>query len=272
MAIMLANTTAIQLDARNRVQSFAVWSVAVFGLNVLAFLLMGMQVSQIVGSMSAERLREAAGFAGLVVVGVIVTRLVWVLIYNRLAAHFPVFRGGISAASLQTGVVIGWCGMRGLVTMATAFALPHNFPQRDLIVLSAFAVVLATLVLQGLTLAPIIRLLGLHDRSDSDRELDQARRTLATASLAAIVDEHSRVADETRRQFEIDIAALDGGCSEYDERQRLKLAAITAQRERLHELRETNIIGEDHFELLQEELDWRALAIGPEGRSQIEES
>ena len=60
---------------------------------------------------------------------------------------------------------MGWCGMRGFVTIATAFALPDSFPHRDTVVLTAFSVVLATLVLQGLTLAPMVRRLGL-DRSE----------------------------------------------------------------------------------------------------------
>jgi len=134
-------------------------------------------------------------------------------------------------------------------------------------------VVLATLILQGLTLAPLIRLLGMHDRSDSERELAQARRVLAETAIAAVANAYGRVAEETRRQLEIDETALEGGasCVEYDERQRLKLAALAAQRERLRKLRDDNIIGEEHFELLQEELDWRTLAIGPEGRRQIVE-
>ncbi|WP_213981870.1 cation:proton antiporter [Sphingomonas sp. dw_22] len=273
LAMSLASIPSLQLDARNRIQSFAVWGIAVFSLNVLAFLLMGMQVRHILGSMTPERLREAAGFAGLVVAAVIVTRMLWVLIYNRLALRFVALRGGIAPASLGQGIVVGWCGMRGLVTLATALALPQDFPQRDLILLSAFAVVLATLVLQGLTLAPLIRLLRLPGGEDSQRELAYARRALADVALAAVADPPGRVADETRRQLEIDRQSLEDGadCTEFDERQRLKLTAITIQRQHLRAMRDDDRIGEESFELLQEELDWRTLAAGPEGRRPIEE-
>ncbi len=269
-AMYIANAPAVSIGARNRVQSFAVWGVAVFVLNVLAFLLMGMQARQIVAEMSAERLREAAGFAGLVVLGVIVTRLAWSLAYNLLTRAFPLLRGPLNPPSFAQSVVVGWCGMRGLVTLATAFALPHDFPQRDLIVLSAFAVVLATLVLQGLTLAPLIRLLGLAGKDDGDAALADARRALADTALAALAGEQGRVAGETRRRLEIDRSGAGNDCAEFDARQRLELAAVAAQRARLDALRDSDAIGQDIYERLQEELDWRELAISPEGRRLIE--
>jgi CPA1 family monovalent cation:H+ antiporter len=260
----------VPISARNRVQSFAVWGVGVFVLNVVAFLLMGMQARQIVAEMSAERLREAAGFAGLVVLGVIVTRMAWSLCYNLLVRALPVIRGDLPPPSFAQSVLVGWCGMRGLVTLATAFALPQDFPQRDLIVLSAFAVVLATLVLQGLTLAPLIKLLGLAGKGDGEALLDQARRKLAEAALAALEGEQGKIAEETRRQFEIDRNGADNICPEFDARQRLRLAAVAAQRDKLDELRDSDVIGQDLYEQLQEELDWRDRAISPAGRRLIE--
>jgi monovalent cation/hydrogen antiporter len=273
LAMTLANMPMITTDARNRVQSFAVWGVVVFVLNVVAFLLMGMQARQIVGDMPPERLLGTAWFVGLVVAAVILTRMLWVLAYNRLARHFAILRGNIPPASLAQGIVIGWCGMRGLVTLATAFALPGDFPQRDLIVLSAFAVVLATLVLQGLTLSPLIKLLGLGSHDETEREVAHARRHLADAALGAIAHERGEIAEDTRRHFTIDRAALDGGeaCAQSQERQRLKLAGVVAQRDRLAALRDDDQISDHTYQMLQEELDWYDLAIGPAGR-QIDES
>ena len=271
MAMYIANSPRVEITARNRVQSFAVWGVAVFVLNVVAFLLMGMQARQIVAGMSAERLREAAGFAGLVVLGVIVTRMAWVMLYNRLAHRFAVLRGGIPPATIPQGVVIGWCGMRGLVTLATAFALPHDFPERDMLVLTAFAVVLVTLVLQGLTLSPLIHWLGLSTGEDPETELNRARQTLAEAALASLAGETGPVADEARHRFEVDRTGMQGYCEIYDERQRLEMAAYAAQRARLDQLLDEDKIGQEQYEQLQEELDWRDLAIGPDGRRLIEQ-
>ncbi len=271
MAMFVANFSSASADARNRVQSFAVWGTVVFVLNVVAFLLMGMQVRQIVAGLTAERAHEAAAFAGMVVLAVVTTRMAWVLLYNRLALHFAVLREGPEPPSLAQSVLIGWCGMRGLVTVATAFALPADFPQRDLIVLCAFAVVLATLVVQGLTLAPLIRLLGLGDGDKDDEEHDAARRALADAANERLAQEHGPLADDARRQIAIDRAGLDGDCGDYNERQRLKLAMIAAQRARLRQLRDEDEVGQESYELLQEELDWRELAIGPAGQQLIEE-
>ncbi|AQR74051.1 sodium:proton antiporter [Sphingomonas sp. LM7] len=272
MAMFIANSPRTKIDARNRIQSFAVWGVAVFVLNVLAFLLMGMQVRAIVGAMSPDRLREAAGVAAMVVAGVIVTRLAWVLVYNRLAARFPWLRGDAEPASFAQGVVVGWCGMRGLVTLAASFALPSDFPQRDLIVLSAFAVVLATVVVQGLTLTPLIRLLGLGEDDGRD-ERRQAQRALADAALSSVSGTPGAAADAVRLQFEGDRAAIDSGeaYADFKARRELKLSAIAAQRDRLHALRDSDAIGAEEFERLQEELDWRELAIGPAEQRTMEE-
>ena len=89
-------------------------------------------------------------------------------------------------ATLRQAALTGWCGMRGLVTLATAFALPADFPQRDIVVLAAFAVVLATLVAQGLTLVPLINWLGLDRRDESMRELVKSRALIAKAGLTRL--------------------------------------------------------------------------------------
>jgi monovalent cation/hydrogen antiporter len=160
-AMTLARTNVDELDARMRVHSFAVWTSVVFTLNVFAFLLMGVQARSIIGRMQASHLREALGFASLVVVAVVLTRLIVVIGFSRLEAGWASAKGRPVPATVNQGLFVGWCGMRGFVTMAAAFALPESFPQHDTVVLTAFCVVLATLVLQGLTLRPLVTLLKL---------------------------------------------------------------------------------------------------------------
>ena len=140
----LARTAGLATRPRSRIHSYAVWDSAVFLLNVLAFLLMGLQARRIVGSTAPDRLAEAAWFAGAVILCLIVVRMVWVLAYNRLSHLVRVIRGDYRPLRLRPALLVGWCGMRGLVTLATAFALPPDFPERELIVLTAFAVVIAT--------------------------------------------------------------------------------------------------------------------------------
>ena len=273
-AMTIARTANLTTRPRVRIHSFAVWATAVFLLNVLAFLLMGLQARAIVSAMSPDRLREAAWFAAAVVAILIVVRMAWVVTYNRLAAHFRIMRGENKPASLRNGVLIGWCGMRGLVTLATAFALPANFPQRDLIVLTAFAVVLATLVVQGLTLAPLVRLLKLDGENGLAAELAAARADMATAALTRLEGETGRLADHWRFSFQTtcSAAAPSGGTSALDEKRRLGLAAMRRQRERLEELRNELRVGPDAYLILQEELDFAEVSLTSESERRIEES
>ncbi len=165
LAMTVARTAELNIGTRMRVQSYAVWSAVVFTLNVFAFLLMGLQGRSIIARMPPDHLQESLTFAGVIVLAVIAARMAVVIGFNRSKALWDRFHNRPEETSWRQAVFVGWSGMRGFVTLATAFALPASFPQRDLAVLTAFAVVLATLVLQGSTLVPLIRLLKL-DQAD----------------------------------------------------------------------------------------------------------
>jgi hypothetical protein len=168
---------------------------------------MGFQARTIVGGMPAERLQQAAWFALAVILCLILVRMAGVLAFVRLAKRFRGSDGTEPPPTIREAVLIGWCGMRGLVTLATAFALPADFPQRDLIVLTAFVVVLATLVVQGLTLGPLVRLLGLDRENGITGELAAGRVELAEAALAALNGRSGPAADHWRQSFEATRAA-----------------------------------------------------------------
>jgi monovalent cation/hydrogen antiporter len=273
-AMTIARYASLATRPRMRIHSFAVWGAAVFLLNVLAFLLMGLQARTIIGDMTADRLRQAAWFALAVILCLIVVRMAWVLIYNRLVVRFPWLLGDLKPATLRQGVLVGWCGMRGLLTLATAFALPASFPQRDLIVLTAFAVVLATLVVQGLTLAPLVRLLKLDGEDGLAAELAEARADLASAALATLQGKTGPAADHWRYGFEMARAAATASAdpAALEMKRQLGLDAIRSQRERLEELRTEQRVGDDAFLILQEELDFKEVAHSSEDERRIEES
>ncbi|MET0547049.1 MAG: cation:proton antiporter [Caulobacterales bacterium] len=273
-AMTIARSASLRTRPRARIHSFAVWETIVFLLNVLAFLLMGFQARTIVSAMEPERLKEAVWFALNVVACLIVVRLAWVLIYNRLAQSFRVLSGDFKPPSVRHGILIGWCGMRGLVTLATAFALPADFPQRDLIVLTAFAVVLATLVVQGLTLAPLVRLLKLDGEDGLDKELAEVRAELAQTGLATLEGRTGPAIDHWRYAFEAASAAAlaPGDSSELQSKRQTGLAAIRQQRQRLEELRKEQRVGADAFLILQEELDFHEVSLSTETERRIEES
>ncbi|RXH56260.1 cation:proton antiporter [Granulicella sibirica] len=274
-AMTLARTSEIIHNyTRMRVHSYAVWSSVVFALNVFAFLLMGMQVRTIVRQMQREHLYQALRFSAVVVLVVIVIRLVIVLTFNRVVSWRARAKGQKEPASLNQGILVGWSGIRGFVTLATAFALPSSFPHRDTVVLTAFSVVLVTLVVQGLTLAPLIRWLGLDQTDASERELQSARAALATVAIATLSHRSSPEAEQLRFVYSLDrdSAAGEAVSCRFEDYRKTGLIAIRAERKELERMRTRDQLGANLYLKLQEELDWRELTLLPEDHRQIEES
>ena len=137
--------------------------------------------------------------------------------------------------------------MRGIVSLAAAMALPAAFPYRDLIVLTAFAVVVGTVVSQGLTLKPLLRALNLHDDDPVARELRVAREGALRAGLATLADDESPGQPRS--------AHAD-----------LHRAAVAAARQAVLTMRANDEIGDDAFHLMEEELDWLEMAHGTDTR------
>ena len=168
--------------------------------------------------------------------------------------------------SVGSGLIISWSGMRGIVTLAAALALPPRLPFRDLIVLTAFSVVLGTLVLQGLTLGPLLRALDLQDADPVGRELAAARERALHAGLARIEADRSPIAEAVRQEFAVHLASAesdpetgDGGRSAHGE---LHRAAMHAARQAVLAMRSSDEIGDDAFHRIEEELDWLEMADG----------
>ncbi len=265
LAMTVARYAPEKTAPRDRVHSYSVWDTTVFVLNVLAFLMVGLQARGIVERLSARELWPAMAFAGAVLLVVIVVRIVWVMFYNRVLHFFSIKQGARKVPTLAQGMLTSWCGMRGLVTLATALALPQHFPQRDLIVLSALAVVLGTLVLQGLTLAPLIRVLRFARDESFDHELIAGRIALIDAGMASVDNERGDAAEALRETLKADREAIDAGkhpreAAKIDD---LTRRSIAAQRARLADLRRSGEMEEDVFHTLEEELDWAELAASP---------
>jgi CPA1 family monovalent cation:H+ antiporter len=150
--------------------------------------------------------------------------------------------------------------MRGTVSLAAALALPAGFPQRDLVLFSAFGVVLGTLVIQGLTLRPLMRWLGLEHDDSVEREVRLAREEAARAAAAAMdgEGEQGQVARLVRQTYESRLAGTPGKESDGLAGEVLR-RAVAAERRRLVELRADGSIGDDAFHQVEEELDWAEL-------------
>ena len=273
-AMTLSAIVPTQTSPRLRVSSYSVWETAVFVLNVLAFVIMGLQVRPIIERLRGEALEQALWLSGAVLLTVIVVRFAYVMAYNTAAriknARFGVeLDEGVSPPTWKSGVLIGWCGMRGLVTLATAFALPLNFPGRDPIVLAAFTVVIGTLVVQGLTLKPLLNLLAFRDDNAVEEEVSRGRVAIMHTALDELAADKSPEAAMVRQGYlaTLAIAGSDTpqAATEYE---KLKLKIIPKQRAALAGLRERGEIGDEAFHRLEEELDWAELNAAPAGHFQ----
>jgi CPA1 family monovalent cation:H+ antiporter len=263
LAVVASAMTAARhsdvLPARDRLHSNSVWSVVVFLLNVLAFLLVGLQARAIVRDLDAAQLRHDLAFGALVLAIVVVVRIVWVMLYNR--AVQPIYRwlGSGQAPTVKQGIVASWCGMRGMVTLAAALALPAGFPQRDLIVLSALIVVIGTLVIQGATLEPLVRLLKFPVDVSRDDELAHARAALAEAAERALEGREDTTAALVRSEFAASEATTESpaGALPADATRRM---VIGKQREALQRLRSEGRIEDGTFRRLEQEIDLKDVA------------
>jgi CPA1 family monovalent cation:H+ antiporter len=272
-AMTLARSAPRRTPARNRVSTYSVWETAVFVLNVLAFVLMGLQARPILSRLSGASLVEALELAAAVLATIILIRLAWVLASGAVASLLTRTAARQSHSRKQNfrgDLVIGWCGMRGLVTLATAFALPIGFPGRDPIVLAAFCVVLGTLVIQGMTLKPLLRLLRLEPDRSVEEEVSRARVAIMEAALDSLKGENSSAAAAVREQYlaarlVAENPADPQAATSYDE---LRLRAIERQRQELEHLRNEGIIGDEAYHRLEEEIDWAELDAAPAGRFQ----
>lgn len=259
---------------RERVHTYAVWEAVVFLLNVLAFFLMGLQAKEIVSRLNPSEIWEACGFAGIVFVVVVAVRFAWVMLYMRTNAFVAARRGRKGGPGNAHAVLVSWCGMRGLVTLATALSLPTTFPERDLIVLSAFAVVLGTLVVQGLTLRPLIRLLSFPPDRSFAKEVASARLHLIDAAEGSMKDRNDAVAERMRDFYKEERKIAEDGDHprEVSESDALRRLNIAAKRAKLAELRHSGAIDDDVFHALEQELDWAELAVSPPHHMELIES
>lgn len=262
-AMTVARSSPQKTAARVRIPTYAVWETTIFALNILAFIFIGLQIRPIFDTLEVADRSRYFMTAGAVLVTVIIVRLAWHMSFNAVIRwrhrQFgfnpprPMMR-----PTVGSGLIISWAGMRGIVSLAAAMALPPAFPYRDLIMLTAFAVVVGTLVLQGLTLEPLLRWLDLRDDDPVGRELRTARQRALEAGLASFAADVSPIANIVRKEFTLLLA---------DEQQRDRAAAVAthkglhrvaldAARQAVFRMRANAEIGDDAFHQLEEELDW----------------
>ncbi|HEV8424389.1 MAG TPA: Na+/H+ antiporter [Actinomycetes bacterium] len=258
-------------SAPTRLLGFSFWEILVYLLNAVLFILVGLQLHPILSGVSGRSVASLVGQATLVSGVVIAVRLAWeftVPYLTRLLDRRPAQVTRRMGA--RERLVLGWSGMRGAVSLAAALALPKDFPQRDLLVFLTFAVILATLVVQGLTLPSLIRRLRVRGDDAEEREEVRARLVATDAALARLEElageEWTR--DDTverlrglyqfrhrRLKARAGIFEDDGTEDRSLAYQRLVRELLEAQRHAIVRLRNQGTISNDVMHRIERELD-----------------
>jgi Na+/H+ antiporter len=266
-AMAVAQTAPARTPARLRIPTYAVWESVVFALNILAFIFIGLQIRPILRGLDPAQRSQYLTVAAAIVVTVIAVRLAWQLTVTSLVGlRYRLYRSPARKPPVESttagGLLIGWSGMRGIVSLAGALALPSGFPYRDLIELAAFSVVLGTLVIQGLTLKPLLRALHVHDDDPVGQEVRTARARALQAGLATLDGENSPVAASVRQELAVHLARGDTRQTSDLQHGEFHRRALQAARDAVLGMRADNEIGDDAFHQIEEDLDWLEMAGG----------
>ncbi len=270
--LVLGRQQHAEFTARTRLDLGAVWHFIEFLLASLVFMLIGLQLRGIVARLADYEPARLAWLGTAVALTLIASRFVWVFASTWLARRLL----ASSAASdgmprWSHAAVLSWAGMRGVVSLAAALALPLGFPGRDIIVFLAFCSIFATLVVQGTTLGWLVRRVGAAGQETApgfDATTAQARAEIATAArdavksqlqvdeapgpdgaAAQLVNEYEARAERAR----IEEHDLERRSEELDAQRRIRLVALDAAREKLAQ--QTDGIDIETQRLLGEELD-----------------
>jgi CPA1 family monovalent cation:H+ antiporter len=252
--LVLGQRQHAAFTARTRLEMRAVWEFVEFVLTALVFVLIGLQLRGILERLEHYNPWQLAGLAAAVSVALIVSRFVWIFpavwlpraLSRRLRERDPM-------PPWSHPTLLSWAGMRGVVSLAAALALPAQFPGRDIILFLAFCAILATLVLQGTTLGPLIRRLGLEEPENEalnptvTPEAIEARSAATVAAMEAVseklegadpqqaavgndllhdLSDRAKQADQMRQDAET-------GTQRLEVQLRLRLTAIEAARAKL---------------------------------------
>ncbi len=266
---------------QSRLQTNSVWAIFVFLLNGLVFILIGLQLPTIVSELNGYTLPQAVTYAGLISAVAIICRIVWVF----PGAYVPRWvskgiRKRETRPTWQQVSIVSWAGMRGVVSLAGALALPlrlpngEPFPGRDLILFITFGVIFCTLVLQGLTLPVLIDELKVRETVDEKQEERRLRRKMAQQAITHLEANHSAgtvhdtVLNYVKNTYELRINELNGmiranstaerPAELYQQAIQLQLELLSIERTVLSEQRRDSLLDDDVLRKLEQELDLEA--------------
>ena len=261
------------LNFNTRLRGGPVWEMVEFLMNGCVFILIGLQLPEVLAALSDEPIpvSRLVWFALAISLAVIVIRLLWVfpatylprLLFPNVCRRDPI-------PDWRSVFLVAWTGMRGVVSLAAAMALPLLVLDRDLILFFTFIVIIVTLVLQGLTLPLLIRLLGVKDDGSMEREEHEARLKANQTALAQLKQSaganptENDALERLRVEYEDHIFQLQStGAATGNKRlrrfsaafERLSQEALLVERRTILQLRDDNVISDEVLRRIQRDID-----------------
>ena len=255
--------------ALTRIESQATWRFAVFVFEAMVFVLIGLSLRGVLARLGMTGALPLLPLAAWVTLAAIVARIVWVFPATYLPRMLvPAIRRADPYPPMALPLVLSWAGMRGVVSLAAALALPETVPARDILLFLTFAVIVATVLIQGTTLGPLIRLVGLIEPDDGAQEA-AARAAIAAAEIAALEARTTDVMDGViaadvlaeyrRHQPRAALPRSGAAFAELQARTAIRLSAMTAGRQALAALRRERRVSEHVLHALERDLDLEEL-------------
>ena len=268
---LFANRALRRSSSDVRVVGTAVWQMVLFLLNGLVFMLIGLQLPGVLRDVDTE-LSRLAGITAAIALAVVLARIVWVYPASYLPRLIPAVRRADPNPPWQAVLVIGWSGLRGVVSLAAALALPIGFPERDLILFVVFAIILVTLVGQGLTLPFVIKKLGVVATDDASHDEVHARGLTTEAALARLEElrekwpGHLELVDQLRDRYahrarHDEQHHEDGNAAEQEllEHGLIRREVIDAERQAAIGLHDRGVITDEVLRRIERDLDLEEL-------------
>jgi CPA1 family monovalent cation:H+ antiporter len=193
---------------QTRLQAYGTWNTVIFILNGIVFILIGLQLPYIVNAIHGIPFSTLLTYGAIVSGAVIVGRIIWVYPGTYIPRISKAIRDREPGVNMRLATIVAWSGMRGVVSLAAALALPlgiegsRPFPNRDLIIFLTFCVIFSTLIIQGLTLRPLIRLLHIKTDGSEHEQEQKARMKIASSVIEHIEENYSlSLSDEVLNQI-----------------------------------------------------------------------
>jgi monovalent cation/hydrogen antiporter len=271
--LYLSYNSSTLFSQQTRLQANSTWATIIFILNGVVFILIGLQLPDILDRMHEYSFGTLLKYGAIISVAVIIGRIVWVYPGAYIPRLSRRIRERETEVNLRLVTIVAWSGMRGVVSLAAALALPLTiannspFPNRDMIIFLTFCVIFSTLVIQGLSLRPLIKLLGITADGQEHQREQEARLQVAAAIIEHIEENYSlalsaETLNQIKSKYEIRMSSIRKDVRErkynddlIHEFRRIQQELLSIERKLILDMRSKGKVSDEFLRKAEYELD-----------------